>query len=322
MDTMIEATKYASQYIKNSESNIELLLTSLKGYGIVSKVITKVWPNTKIQSPLIEVTNPNEDDYLKIEDINWDNFFAKKEDLFNTNTSFIVEEYEDELDANVLTKDLVERYSIVKDGVINSKELFYSDKVLFDINNIFLDKGNVLSYKETEQIALPKNKKLKINKLNQWDIKINIGNVKITNNKKSSIKIDGLHSQNNKLLLKNISFPNGQFSEKKLKENFVGENRNIDKYAKIPDGATHNILTAKDIVEPDENSNLPVFKKTNDSLILLMEEEQDFAILASSIDNNIANTKTNELFFENENYLIQKRNLSQTISKIIASYQN
>ena len=321
MDTMVEAVKYASQYIKNSESNIELLLTSLKEYAIVSRVVTKVLPNTKIQSPLIEITNPNEDNYLKIEDINWDNFFVKKEDLFTTNTSFFVEEHKDELDSNVLTKDLVKQYSIVKDGVINSEELFYGDDVLFDFDNIFLNEGNVLSYKETEQIALPKNKTLEINKLNQWKININIENVKITNNKKNNLKIDGLYS-NNKLLLKNVNFTNGQFSEKKLKENFVGEDRNIDKYARIPDGAIHNILTAKDIIEPDEDSNLPTFKKTNDSLILLMEEEQDFAVLSSSIDNNIANTKTNELFFENENYLIQKRNLSQTISKLIASYQN
>jgi len=158
MDTMVEAVKYASQYIKNSESNIELLLTSLKEYAIVSRVVTKVLPNTKIQSPLIEITNPNEDNYLKIEDINWDNFFVKKEDLFTTNTSFFVEEHKDELDSNVLTKDLVKQYSIVKDGVINSEELFYGDDVLFDFDNIFLNEGNVLSYKETEQIALPKNK--------------------------------------------------------------------------------------------------------------------------------------------------------------------
>ena len=167
-----------------------------------------------------------------------------------------------------------------------------------------------------------KDEPLKIDKLNTWDIEIDISGVKVTNNNSNYIKVDGMQSEDNKLLLKHIVFPNGQYSKEKLKKDYIGKDKVIDKYAQVPEGAEHNILTIKDIANPDKDSMLPLFKKINDKVRIVMEEEQDFALLSSSIDDNIGNSKTNELFFENGNYLIQKRNLTQTVAKIIASYQD
>jgi hypothetical protein len=319
---MIEAMKYASQYIKNSETGTELLLTSLKDYAVVKKIITKVLPDTTISAPAIEVTNPNKDDYIGIDSIEWEQYFSKKDDILNKNITFNVTEDEINLDLNFLTTDLIKKYSIVNDGKLEAKELFYSNDVEFDIKNIFLNDGNVLSFKEAKQIGLLKDEPLKIDKLNTWDIEIDISGVKVTNNNSNYIKVDGMQSEDNKLLLKHIVFPNGQYSKEKLKKDYIGKDKVIDKYAQVPEDAEHNILTIKDIANPDKDSMLPLFKKINDKVRIVMEEEQDFALLSSSIDDNIGNSKTNELFFENGNYLIQKRNLAQTVAKIIASYQD
>jgi hypothetical protein len=319
LNTMIDAIKYASQYIRNSDNNIEMLLTSLKDYGIVNKVITNILPNTVITAPSIQITNPTKEDFISIDSVNWDSYFAKKDDILKTNVSFNVSVYDEKKDNTFLTKEIVKEYSVINEGKIEAKELFYDDKVEFDINKDVLNNGSVLSYKEAELLALPKDKDLKINKLNAWDIVINIINTKITNAKTSYLKIDNILAFNNRLSLKKISFPNGQYSKKKLKENYIKDDYRIDKYATVPKEAEHNILLMEDVFFPNKEKNLPLYKKTNDSVRIIMDEEQSFDIISESIDENIVNN--NELFFEDKNYLIQKRNLQQTISKIISSYQ-
>jgi hypothetical protein len=205
--------------------------------------------------------------------------------------------------------DVIDTLSLIKDYVIDNNYLYYNNDLVFD--NITTN--TVLPLSKIEELYAKVGDNIQISDLSKWDVSIKIGNINITNTN-NVIVVDGISNDEMIAKIRKIKDYVSDINKNVIQDNFITKEGIISKYSFIPADAIHNIETLENML------NKP-FKKSGDSVILEMKEEQDPNLVLNAINEYFENGSIFDIITNNGNYFIQKRNLNAAINNIVGQYR-
>jgi len=308
---LADALKYASGMIQNTKNNVEMVLNYLKEYDYVETVTMFPPSGTEIVCFEVNASNiPTEKIFQNLSIEFWSRYFIPSDNVFS---SMYYIKLETPLNKNnsLMFEELLKEESILNNSEINSPQLIYDDNVVFTED----DKNNptfVAPYSILSDCFYLKSEPIVIDDLSSWDLLLKLNNITISNNK-NKISINNVKAEESTLTVsKDSSFPYGQINLDELQDSYLALDGVLDKKVEVAENAKHNMILVKDVLELD-------YKKINDSIVLEMPVEQDYNILKNSLNDFFENGVVEDIYID-ENYFIQKRNLSASISYLLGKY--
>jgi len=311
IDSLADALKYASGMIQNTKNNVEMVLNYLKEYDYVETVT--MFPPSGTEITCFEVNASNIPTDKIFQDLSlefWSKYFIPANNVFSS-MYYIKLKTPVNKNNSLMFKELLDDESILNSSKIKASQLLYDDSVVFTDS----DKNErtfVAPYSILSDYFYLKSEPIVIDDLSSWTLLLKLNTITISGNK-NKISIDNIKAEESVLVVsKDSSFPYGQVNLDELQESYLALDGVLDKKVKIPETAKHNMVLIGDILNSD-------YKKLNDSIVMEMPVEQDYNILKNSLDNFFANGAVEDTYID-ENYFIQKRNLSASISYLLGKY--
>ena len=304
MDTFIDALRYSQTLVNTANAGADLAFDFLRSYDYYGSVRMAVATNTEISAEAITLRGYNTDDFFTYDALEMaDYFYASGDTILGT---VKVVPIGNANDSSLLTREIINDMSIIKDGSIDTKRLSYDAGVTFDAvndddNTIFpIGVYDTLYYKVGDTID--------INSAS-WDVKLRLTSGIIKKLPDTSIFDMTNVSIGGGISSANISFSSHLEEREEILKNVIREDGRILSSAvidpSISDGT--NIFTLRKL----ESMN---FKTVGDSIELHLETEYTDAELKAKVDA-FMETSGSALVYDGEDAF-----LTQAQADMIAEY--
>lgn len=292
LNSLVEALRYAANLVDDTTSQIEIthgFLTSNSYYG---SVYVPVPMNTHIKVPYVDLQSPDPNEYFSYDAGVMANYFYKNDDMSIAGTNKMVEADGIAKEYQILTADLVDKYSILKNGTIEMETAYYSSSLTFDPS--VDDDDTVLPIRELKNRYYTTDSNISISNID-WELYIRTGNSILSSPAgKNLITLYNVNLNEQISGRKiSVSIPYSSFDEALAP--YVGPDNIIDGDAKLPEslmGKDTNTLTGRDIrnlsfMIPGKQIQLSLTdKKTDEELYQIIDDYLDSSGYLAAYDGD------------------------------------
>ncbi len=277
MDSFIAALKYSQTLVNTANAGSDLAFDFLRSYDYYGSVRMAVASGTSIEADTMMIKGYSADQFFEYSPIKMDDFFYRTAD--GIPGSVIIEPIGSIKDVSMMTKEVLEDMSIVKEGSIFATQLAYNSGMTFDYaadddNTVFpVSVFDQQYYKQGDTIDVDGA---------DWDIKLSLTTGVIRKTRDTSAFSMERVAINGGLASQNITFSSALESKEEILKNTIREDGIISTNAELPEDA-HDLVNIFTL----NKFNAKEFKKFGDSIELHLEDTYTNAELIAKIDTFI-----------------------------------
>lgn len=281
VDTLVEALRYASNLVDNTDGQVGITYEFLSTYDYYGSIYVTVPLGAEIEVPIVDLPVPDMSQFYSYTQETMANYFYLNTDATVSGTNTMVEVPGVANEYQMLTQELLSKYSLVADGKIELNTAYYGAGVSFDPANDDDDTVIPLSVARSEYYDTTTNISIADA---DWDIYVRVGSALIVSpiakNYISIVNADITKEIQADVV--NLSTVPVSFDE--MLKDYVGPELEIDGDAQLPEElmtGTSNLLTGRDVRDlsvfragstvrltmPDKMSDTDLLEMINDYFV-------------------------------------------------------
>lgn len=311
LDTLAEALRYATSLVGQTQGTLDTSFSFMSSYEYYGTVDVNLPISSTISVPTVEILNPSADKYFTFnKDVLSESFYLKDDPSASGNNT--IDEIDDiPIGYQMLTDDMIRKYSINAGGTINMKTAYYSAGVTFDPDND--DDDTVLSSAMAGSLFYKNSDVIPVSDID-WDVFIRTADGSISSPfGKGYITLTNINIMNS-ITADSITSSSDAYSFDDLLIPYVASDMIIGYNAEIPESKMHidfNMLTGRKVRESQFYKagaivSIRIENRYTDAEIIQMVEDHfsatGYAAAFSGIDAMLTHAQTEMMV----DYIIKK----------------
>jgi len=311
IDSILDGIKSLGKLVDDTDVKVEESMLFVKNYSFFENVNIALDFSKEVVANYIELIMDDKSDFYTLDDINdenlWSKWFIKKEKLFATDKKVTVEF--STKDNAFLTIEAVNELSPYKeDGVYEFKKIDAASEISEKTKQSY--PGVLIPLSDIKKIAAQIGEAISFN-IDEVDINCSFSEGQLLQISSGVLLLRGFNFNQTVLLSRFIKSTKGKLNLSSLNSVYLLKNGKIKSNALIPESASTNVATFKDLIDTD-------FIKSGKPALLILKSEPDEDTLTNEINNHFENNES-EIEFEN-NYIVTKDTYQSIVSQILGQY--